>query len=66
MDQRPDHALTFKLDHSSGAAHLNFCRYADTSPPPEQFDVRAILRGGIPVSEVEDEYIQETLQEPLT
>ena len=33
----------------------------DTSPPPEQFDVKAILRGGIPVSEVEDEYIQETL-----
>ena len=41
--------------------NLNIRRYADTSPPPEQFDVRAILRGGIPVSEVEDEYIQETL-----
>jgi type I restriction enzyme M protein len=54
------------MDHSSRTAHLNFCRYADTSPPPEQFDVRAILRGGIPVSEVEDEYIQETLQMPLT
>ena len=42
--------------------NLNVRRYADTSPPPEQFDVRAILRGGIPVSEIEDNYIQETLQ----
>jgi type I restriction enzyme M protein len=42
--------------------NLNIRRYADTSPPPENFDVRAILQGGVPVSEVEDEYIQETLQ----
>ena len=41
--------------------NLNIRRYADTSPPPEQFDVKAVLKGGIPVSEVEDEYIQETL-----
>ena len=41
--------------------NLNIRRYADTSPPPEQFDVRAVLHGGVPVSEVEDEYIQETL-----
>ena len=41
--------------------NLNIRRYADTSPPPEQFDVRGILQGGIPVSEVNDEYIQETL-----
>jgi len=41
--------------------NLNIRRYADTSPPPEQFDVKAILRGGIPVSEIEDIYIQETL-----
>ena len=41
--------------------NLNIRRYADTSPPAEQFDVQAMLRGGIPVSEVEDEYIQETL-----
>lgn len=41
--------------------NLNIRRYADTSPPPEQFDVRAILNGGIPVSEIEDDYIQETL-----
>ena len=42
--------------------NLNIRRYADTSPPPESFDVRAILHGGIPVSEVNDEYIQETLK----
>ena len=41
--------------------NLNIRRYADTTPPPEQFDVKAILRGGIPVSEIEDIYIQETL-----
>lgn len=41
--------------------NLNIRRYADTSPPPENYDVKAILQGGIPVSEVEDEYIQETL-----
>ena len=32
--------------------NLNIRRYADTSPPPEPFDVRAILHGGVPVSEV--------------
>ena len=42
--------------------NLNIRRYADTSPPPETFDVKAILGGGIPVNEVEEEYIQETLQ----
>lgn len=42
--------------------NLNIRRYADTSAPPEKFDVRGILHGGVPVSEVEDEYIQETLQ----
>lgn len=41
--------------------NLNIRRYADTSPPPEIFDVRAILHGGIPVREVEDEYVQESL-----
>ena len=41
--------------------NLNIRRYADTSPPPEHFDLKAILRGGIPVSEIEDDYIQETL-----
>lgn len=42
--------------------NLNIRRYADTSPPSEPFDVRAVLHGGVPVSEVEDEYIQEILQ----
>ena len=42
--------------------NLNIRRYVDASPPPEKFDVKAILNGGIPISEVEDEYIQETLK----
>jgi type I restriction enzyme M protein len=41
--------------------NLNIRRYADTSPPPEIFDVRAILHGGIPVREIENDYIQETI-----
>jgi len=41
--------------------NLNIRRYADTSPPPEIFDVRAILHGGVPVREVEGEYIQEEM-----
>jgi len=43
--------------------NLNIRRYADTSPPPEIFDVRAILHGGVPVREVEDEYIKEEILE---
>jgi type I restriction enzyme M protein len=42
--------------------NLNIRRYADTRPAPDPYDVRAILHGGIPVSEVEDDYVQETLQ----
>ena len=42
--------------------NLNIRRYADTSLPPEIYDVRGILHGGVPVREVEDEYIQEILQ----
>lgn len=41
--------------------NLNIRRYADTSPPPEIFDVRAILHGGIPVREVESEYVREEI-----
>ncbi|SHO19432.1 Type I restriction-modification system M subunit [Moritella viscosa] len=41
--------------------NLNIRRYADTSPPAEIFDVRAILHGGIPVREIEDDYIQEAI-----
>lgn len=43
--------------------NLNIRRYADTSPPPEIFDVRAILHGGIPMREVESEYIREEILE---
>lgn len=43
--------------------NLNIRRYADTSPPPEIFDVRAILHGGVPVREVESEYIREEILE---
>lgn len=43
--------------------NLNIRRYADTSPPPEIFDVRAILHGGIPVREVENDYIREEILE---
>lgn len=42
--------------------NLSIRRYADTLPPPESFDVCGVLYGGVPVSEVEDVYIQETLQ----
>ncbi|MDA7830048.1 type I restriction-modification system subunit M [Gammaproteobacteria bacterium] len=38
--------------------NLNIRRYADTSPPPELFDTKAVLDGSIPILEVEDEYIQ--------
>jgi type I restriction enzyme M protein len=41
--------------------NLNIRRYADTSPPPEIFDVKGILNGGIPKHELEDDYIQEML-----
>jgi type I restriction enzyme M protein len=43
--------------------NLNIRRYADTSPPQEIFDVRAILHGGIPVREVESDYIREEILE---
>jgi len=41
--------------------NLNIRRYADTSPPPENFDVKGILHGGIPIKEIQDDYIQEVL-----
>ncbi|HOY23738.1 MAG TPA: type I restriction-modification system subunit M [Cellvibrio sp.] len=41
--------------------NLNIRRYADTSPPPEIFDVCALLHGGVPVREVHDDYIQEEI-----
>ena len=41
--------------------NLNIRRYVDTSPPPENFDVKGILHGGIPIKEIQDDYIQEIL-----
>ena len=41
--------------------NLHIRRYADTSPPPENFDVKGILHGGIPIKEIEDDYICEVL-----
>ena len=41
--------------------NLNIRRYADTSPPPENFDVKGILHGGIPIKEIQDDYIKEIL-----
>lgn len=41
--------------------NLNIRRYADTSPPPESFDVKGILHGGVPKYELEEEYIMEIL-----
>ena len=38
--------------------NLNIRRYADTSPPPEFYDVRALLHGGVPVREVMSDHIQ--------
>jgi len=42
--------------------NLNIRRYADTSPPPEPFDVRGILHGGVPIKEIQSETIQEILE----
>ncbi len=42
--------------------NLNIRRYADTSPPPEPFDVRGILHGGVPIKEIQSENIQEILE----
>ncbi len=42
--------------------NFNIRRYVDTSPPPETFDTKGILEGLIPIAEVEEEFIQETLQ----
>jgi type I restriction enzyme M protein len=41
--------------------NLNIRRYADTSLPPEIYDVRAILHGGVPVREVESPYIKDEI-----
>jgi len=51
-------AIATLAEIRENAYNLAIRRYADTSPPPELFDVRAILQGGIPVREVTDSYIQ--------
>ena len=57
------YARVVQMDEIQSNDHnLNIRRYADTSPPPEPWDARAILHGGIPASEVRDDHIQETLQ----
>ena len=39
---------------ASNDFNCNIRRYADNSPPPEPHDVRAHLRGGIPMAEIDD------------
>ena len=41
--------------------NLNIKRYADTSLPPEIFDIQGLLTGGIPQSELDNDYNQEIL-----
>ncbi len=41
--------------------NLNIKRYVDISPPTENFDVKGILHGGIPIEEIENQYMQEVL-----
>ena len=62
VDERRYSKVVNMADIRANDYNLNIRRYADTSPPPESFDVRAILSGGVPVSEVSSEYTQETLQ----
>ena len=45
--------------------NLNIRRYADTTPPPEIYDVRALLHGGVPVREVMSPYIQGEILQKL-
>jgi type I restriction enzyme M protein len=59
-EKRYSHIATL-VEIKENDFNLNIRRYADTSAPPEIFDVKAILNGGIPKYEVEDEYIQEVL-----
>mgnify|MGYP001216709232 FL=1 len=43
--------------------NLNIRRYVDTSPPTEYFDINGILKGGIPIEEIEEDYIQEIIKD---
>ena len=43
--------------------NFNIKRYADASPPEEMFNLEGIINSGIPIEEIEDEYIQEIIQD---
>ncbi len=43
--------------------NLNIRRYADTSPPSENYDMTGLLFGGVPSAEVDNEYIREILSD---
>tara|TARA_Y100000294_G_C8561099_1_gene339087 strand:- start:1184 stop:2932 length:1749 start_codon:yes stop_codon:yes gene_type:complete len=43
--------------------NLNIRRYADASPPNEYYDTKGIFYSGIPINEIEDDYIKEILKD---
>ncbi len=43
--------------------NMNVKRYVDASDPDELFDTIGIINSGIPLKEIEDDYIKETLQD---
>lgn len=43
--------------------NLNITRYANHSPPFEKFDTTGILKGGIPKTVINDEYIKEKIKD---
>jgi type I restriction enzyme M protein len=46
-------SVVSREDLRENGDNLNIRRYADNAPPPEPQDVRAHLRGGVPVAELE-------------
>ena len=42
--------------------NLNLIKYVDTSLPEQKFDTNALLNGGVPKTEVEDEVFQKLLK----
>lgn len=42
--------------------NLNIRRYADASPPSEFYNLYGVLNSGIPIEEIEDDYIKEVLK----
>lgn len=43
--------------------NLNIRRYVDTSPPPENFDVKGILNGWVPKNEVEQDHLKDFISQ---